>query len=368
MKKRLTALILLFALIFTAALSLSSCGEKYKPVESTSEEKRTVMKISYDGEKYEVPYELYRAFFLQLKSSVDGGKNEVWTGADKDKYIKKADELVYKRIADIYAVFHLCEKADINVYSKDFDKKIQNHIETSVEGGNVDGVAYEGFGGDYDKYLAALKEMNLNYSAQALLIRYQLAYEALAKHYMGSFANDELNSDATLGEIKYTKEDIKAFYNDESRSRRVILAFLQSDYFSKEKAEEKRAKIAACSDEKAVTNYIGSLNGVPSVEVIGKYTYDKFYYSELTDEVFSLEVGEATQVVTLKTDDFDGYVIAYRLDATSEFFDSNYSAIATSYLYSKFGETVENARIAIEEKITPTDTLKELDRSKVTMG
>ena len=86
MKKRFAALILIFSIIASISLSLVSCGEKYEPVESTAEEKRTVMTISYDGEKYKVPYELYRAFFLQLKPVVDGGNADVWTGENKDEY------------------------------------------------------------------------------------------------------------------------------------------------------------------------------------------------------------------------------------------------------------------------------------------
>ena len=369
MKKRLCALLLLFAITFTAMLSLSSCGEKYEPVESTAEEKRTVMKISYGGEKYEVPFELYRAFFLQLKSSVDGGNNNVWSGSDKEIYIKAVDELIYRRIAEIYAVFHLCKKADIDVYSKDFNKQIQNHIEIAVEGGTFNGTTYVGFGGDYDKYLASLKKMNLNYSAQVLLLRYQLAYETLADYYIGNFNGENPDENAEIGTIKYTKEDVKDFYLDQDESRRVIVTQLPETYFTKERATEIRNKIASKKTAAEVANYVAGFTlSDPTSEVIGKYTYDTFYYSELTDTAFSLDVGATSDIITLKTDVFDGYIILYRLDATDEFFNSDYEKIAESYLYSKFGETVSNAREAIYSKIAQTDTLKNLDRSQVTMG
>ena len=364
MKKRFLSAILLILLVLANTLCLSACGDdEYKPVESTAEEKRTVMKISYDKEKYDVPYELYRAFFLQLKSTVDGGNQDVWSGADKNTYIEKIDALIINRIAEIYSVFHLAEKAGIDVHSKEFDDKVSEHIKISVEGGVIDGVVYTGFGGDYNKYLNSLKEMNMNYSVQALLIRYQLALEKLAIYYMGN-----IDEGAELGKITYTKDDIRAFYNDDQSSRRIICLYLDSTYFSKENANAKRENIAACKDEKSVTAYVGSINGAPIIEVIGRNTYDKFYYSELTEAAFSLSEGEASHVISLKTEDFDGYVIAYRLEKNTDFFDSAYDSIVTSYLYNKFGEITAVTANEIAGAVTYTDTLKNLDRSTIRMG
>ena len=365
MKKRFAALILIFSIIASISLSLVSCGEKYEPVESTAEEKRTVMTISYDGEKYKVPYELYRAFFLQLKPVVDGGNADVWTGENKDEYVTRIDEMILHRISEIYAVFHLCEKADIDVYSTDFENQIKEHLEIAVEGGMLNNTVYEGFDGNYDKYLASLKEMNLNYSTQVLLLRYQIAYETLASHYIGDLSDDSLK----VGDIEYTKDDVREFYLDEDASVRVILAQLDNTYFTKERALAIRNTIASKTSDTDVANYIAGFTlSSPTSEVIGKYTYDEFYYSELTESVFSLDVGETGEVITLKTDVFDGYVIAYRVESTESFFDNNYEEIKESYLYDVFGRAVATARDGIASAATATDELKELDRSSVKMG
>lgn len=366
MKRKFLQSFLIFAIVFSTLISLVSCGEKYKPVKSTAEEERTVIEISYGGEKYEVAYELYRAFFLEFKSVVDGGDSSVWTGAEKDKYIKAADELIYQRLAEIYSVFHLCKKAGIDVYSDDYDEKIQTHIEAAVDGGTVDGNEYAGFGGDYDKYLASLKDMNLNYSAQALLIRYQLAYEALFSYYVGS-SDQDLNPDSQAGAIEYSKDDVKKFYLNEAESRRIMVAFFDSAWFTEELAQDKRDKIASKANENEVTAYIGSLNGTPLVEVIGTHTYDKFYYSEFTEAAFDLSVGETSELIYLCTDSFEGYVVIYRMSTPSERFDTEYESIKTSYLYNCFGKIVEGTANDIVGAFTPTNTLKELDRSKVSM-
>ena len=54
MKRKFLSFSVIFALILSSVFSLFSCGEKYEPVESTEEEERTVIEISYDGEEYEI--------------------------------------------------------------------------------------------------------------------------------------------------------------------------------------------------------------------------------------------------------------------------------------------------------------------------
>ena len=363
MKRRLLAFVAVFAIIFTLLASLGSCGEKYKPVKSTDEEEEAVIKISYENEKYEVPYELYRAFFLQFKSAVDGGDNTVWSGADKEKYEKAVDELIAQRIAEIYGVFHLCEKADINVYSRDFDKAVRESIEAEIDGR---------FGSDYDKYLASLKEMNHNYSTAELMIRYHLARQSLMDYYVGPLDDDSINTGSNPGKIQYTKADVLSFYQNEAHSRRIIKVELP-EHLTKDEAIAKRdalAALAANPDTTYTDIIIHIANNTlanPAAEVIGKYTYDTMYYSELTETAFATKVGEVSDIFTLKTSDFNGYAFVYRLAADNAFFEKNYADIAVSFVLNKFGETVSTASAEIMKAMTPTDVLKELDRSKVTM-
>lgn len=363
MKRRLLAFVAVFAIIFTLLASLSSCGEKYEPVESTDKEAESVIKISYEKETYEVPYELYRAFFLQFKGTVDGGDNTVWSGAEKEKYEKAIDELIGQRIAEIYGVFHLCEKADINVYSRNFDKAVKESIEDEIDGR---------FGGDYDKYLASLKEMNHNYSTAELMIRYHLARQSLMDYYVGPLNDDSINSESKPGKIQYTRADVLSFYQNESQSRCIIMVELP-EHLTKEEAEAKRDALAAiaANPEKTYTDIIihiaNNTLANPAAEVIGKYTYDTMYYGELTENAFATKAGEVSDLFTLKTLDFNGYAFVYRLSSDNSFFEKNYEDIAVSYILNKFGETVSTVSAEIMKAMTPTDALKGLDRSKVTM-
>lgn len=369
MKRRFFALTLVFAILFTSLLSLSSCGEKYEHVESTKEEKATVIKISYEKEKYEVPYELYRAFFLQYKSIVDGGNEEVWTGSDKEKYEKEIDELIYKSISEIYAVFHLCDKAGINVYSSDFDKQIEEARENSIDGD----VASGGFGGDFSKYLESLKKINHNDSTATLMLRYHIARQSLLEYYVGALDSDDISESSKPGTIEYTKDDVRTFYLDANKSRKIIKVEFP-EHLTKEEAEAKREALYKIINdpEKTYTDIIVYIANQtlanPESEVIGRYTYDTLYYSDLTAAAFSIEEGEVSEVFALRTSDFGGYAIVYRLPADADFFENNYDSIVDAYLLDSFGKTVANAASGITAAMEETDTLKTLDRSRVSMN
>ena len=130
--KKIIALIL----ILVSLISICSCSKTYEPQESTAEESKTVMTLSINGKKYDVKYELYRAFFLNYKSEVDGGNAEVWSGENKSEYVDKINAIILDRIVEIYAAFAQCEQIGFNLYSSDVENKIQENIRISVEGGN----------------------------------------------------------------------------------------------------------------------------------------------------------------------------------------------------------------------------------------
>ena len=168
--------VLAVAVALLTLFSVTACAGKYKPVKSTREEAETVMRFNFDGEEYEVKYELYRALFLNYKNQVDGGDPSVWSGDNSEKYAKEIDALILNRAAEIYSVLAFAGKLGFDPYSKDIEKEISSRIEMSVDGNGADVV---GFGGDYDAYLNSLKEINLNYSVQTLMLRYSIMLEKI---------------------------------------------------------------------------------------------------------------------------------------------------------------------------------------------
>ena len=366
----------IIAMLIAAAslIALISCGDSdYPPVKSTEEEARVVMSVNYENKKYEVKYELYRALFLSLHSDVDKGDFSVWSGDDKDAYIEKMDEIIKARVSEIYAVFHICSKIGIDVYSSDFDKKVKEIIATSVEGGYIGPTEIKGFEGDYDKYLASLKEMGLNYSVQDLMIRYSLATEEIYEYYGGTLDSEEFLENATSGALKYTAEDVLEFYNS-SDCVRVIRAFLPKKNFSAERAESIRNTILekANKGEADVANYIigqttTGATDIKNGEIIAEHNLDKQYYSELIKCAFELDAFEVSDVIEINTGYEDAYIILYKTVKSNTHFTECYDSIANVYVQNEIGKIIDTAASSIKENLKATEALSSLDRSAISM-
>jgi hypothetical protein len=361
--------ILAFIMITAICLSLVACGNKYKPVESTAQERQTVYTMSIDGKEYKVAYELYRAFFLQYKSSVDDGDGSVWSGEKKDEYVAKINETIFSRIADIYAVFHACSEVGIDVYSDVVEETIEDYITVSIEGGSIDDMSFAGFDGDYGAYLAHLKENYMNYSVQALLYRYSIAYILLEDYYADKVTGEE--------NVSYTREDVKAYYDSEECVR-VLEAFLNTTTATDklintpERAKRLRDGISKQQDEWDAGTYMIantlSSEALRDGMVIGKYSLDPAYYASLTEAAFSLGIGETSEVIEIVTGLSNGYYILYRAQKSEEHFEKCYEDIEASYILNTIGGVVSSRAEALKNSITTTEALIGLDYAGISMG
>lgn len=373
--KRIIALLLVLA----SVLTLSAC-KKYKPVESSEEEARTVMTLSLDGKTYEVKYELYRALFLNYKTEIDGGNPDVWTSEGKSEYVERINSLIIDKITDIYAAFAICEKIGFDLYSKDVEKQIKEYVKISVEGGSYGSKTMHGYD-SYKDYLAALKSANLNYSVQTLLFRYAIAIDAIDAHYIGTATPDEVNYDITLGALQYTEDDVRAFYNSEDCARVLRASFQKiisyDPYETAINLKNKMVDAAATSSTlvdkeaavlKAITKsgYFANAAEVENGYVIGKYNLERLYYGDMTDAVFAIGEGEVTDPISI-TDEEETYYVIYRTYKTDEHFEANYNSIRYVYLRNCVGEIIHNAAEALESSAVYSDFLNNINHSEIGM-
>ena len=363
---------LILILIISLLTSLVGCsGAKYEPVPSTEEESTVVMTLKYGQDSYDVKYELYRAMFLTYKDEISRGDDSVWNGADKDEYIEEINELIIDRISEIYSVFAICKKIGFDLFSREVDREIERYITESVEGGSG-AIGY----GSYEKYLEALADKNLNYSVQDLLYRYAIGLEAIDEHYIGTFDADDITNTIIFGNIKYTKDDVREFYFSDDCVR-MLRAYVQynAHFEPMQYAKTVRDRMieAAESGESAVATVIINTGLTAATEVqrgyvIGEYSMDALYYSELTEAAFDLEIGEVSEPVTVHNGDEKIIFIVYCAEKNTENFEDLYSEIAYVYLTNEVGRIMDEASDVLSDNVSFSDAFRGLDYSSIRMN
>jgi len=366
----------LFLILSLALGILVGCKKKYKPVESTEDEARVVMTLSLGDNVYEVRYELYRAFFLTYRSEIDGGDGSVWSGDEREKYIEKINARIAREVCSIYAVFELCGRIGFDLYSKEVDKKIEEMIRISVEGGVYGDEIYTGFDGDYDKYLSSLKELYHNYQTSVLMLRYRIGREMLEEHYVGEALPAEKDGMLTDGALKYDRESVESFYLSEDAVR-VYMTYIPEEisYTPRDMAEKIRTDVveAAKSGDEAVRILMinrGTPTAAAELEsgvLFGRYSLARDY-SVLADAALELSDGEVSRVIeTVSATDGRRFYVVYRAEKTDEFFEQSYASVVEVYLYDAIGEILSTTADSLAGGLVYTDAYSEIIHSEVAM-
>lgn len=372
--KRICALLLAVCLF---ALMLAGCGKSdYPPVKSTEAEARTVLTISYGDRSYEIPYELYRTFFLTYRDEVDGGDRSVWSGEDSETYRETINRKIFRQMADIYAVRELCTQIGYDFYSKDADDKIREYIRVSVEGGTLDGMEIEGCG-SYEAYLQRLKDDYVNYSVQDLIYRYYLGENALESFYFGT--DSEYAETFRFGDITYTDADLRAFYEKEDTGRFLWICLDKDVHPTDAGVRAIHDKIVTAvaaagnaeKDKKAgetLFRYTTTAYGeVMAGYLVTPYNLDENQYGDLIAAALALDVHEVSQPIRVHSDAYNGYFIVYRAEKTEEYLAEHRADVVTAFLQDSLGRKLAVIRDAMVAGAVPTEELKNLDLSAVTM-
>jgi hypothetical protein len=376
--------LVLFLTCLSILVSLVACGPKYEPQASTEEELRTVWTLEIGEEVYTVNYELYRAIFLNLRNSIDGGDRSVWNGESKKIYIDRIDGMILDYVCDIYAAFSVCKSIGFDIYSDDVDDAIEDYITAGVEGGIAIAPTWEGIvtevtvsgAGSYEEYLKSLTEMNLNYSVQDLLYRYYIALSAIDSYYIGTYSDDNIDGKITVGAYEYTRDEVYTFYNSEDCVRVLRHSFSADiSYTPREKAEGDRSKLedAALYGESEIANCIIGLGAITSASeikngtVVGRYNLDDAYAMDFINEAFATKPGQISEIIEINDGLEHTVNILYKAEKSDEHFNSCYSTIAYVFLKNKVGSILNSKEKTLKESATPASLLETLDRAAIKM-
>ncbi len=345
--KRIIALLLCLVCLCTVC----SCGRKYPEVESSESERRPVMTLTFDGQQYEVKYEVYRAFALMYRDSLEEGKTP-----SADTWRAQVDKQIY----EIYATMALCESVGIDLYNKETDEQVDEYIRINIEGDQF----FDGYG-SFDNYLAALKEDYLTYAVADLLYRYSIGQQALYTYYEGA---DEY----TAGAITVSDEDVEAFYADADTAR-VMLIQLSMETHTAQEAQLTRSTLLsklAEGGEAAMADWLHrhtvTTEQVTNGEMVSPYTLDDLVYADVTEATLSLSVGEMSDVISVMGGD-DSYYLVYRMEKTDDYFTKHRDDVRQACLTSKIGEQFLAAKSALAESRTDAPLLATLDIMTMSM-
>ena len=355
-------------LILITVFTLFSCSKKYEPVKSTDKEAEVICTLGSGKNKEEVKYELYRTFFLNYKDSVAGGDAQAFTGENKDANIAAINEMIFDKIATIYATLSYAKTLGIDPYSKSFDEKVTEYVRVSVEGNGQ----FQGHGGDYDAYLNSLKEENMNYAVSELIFRYELTLQAIDKYYRGQ-------TDPILGTVdgalEISDETLREYYFGEE-SVRVIHILYAGGVKTDEQLQSIRAELDSMRTSEAIGLYIlnnsivtesdifveGKLSGI----MIGKHVLSSDYYSEYINAAFSMKDGEVSEVIKSKDRSENSYII-HKLEKTEEHFKAYKDTVRSSYIDNLIGKSINSIKSDLLSDINFTDAYSEVVHSNISM-
>lgn len=341
----------LLALALSAALLLLAVGCGYAPVRSTEEEKATVLVL--DG-AYEVPYELYRFYFLS-ELSLSGEDPATLDGAAREALFADLNAKTLEELSAVYAVFSFCQKYGIDYESRAFDGYVKDGVISAVEGDDT----YLGYG-DHDTYLAEIKKAYMNDSVFRFLLRYRYAESALATHMRdaGVFTADEAT--------------VLAHMRGEAcrRASWIYIPYTMLPNYTDAQLAEKAAAAKAASDEEflALTHTVApdtyTDEQLDTGFYIGRYQLDP-YYATLTETVFSLEVGETSGWI----DSGDGVYLVRHLPKEESYLSEkkNLADFTEYYLLNAFYGMLaeEGARIALTVNYTEAHAALSFDSIKM---
>lgn len=352
MRYRLVALCLVLCII--CPLLLACSDEGYPQKESTKEELTAVLSL---GET-EVPFEIFRMFFLNHKKAIEEEVEGGFSGENANEAWETIMPLVLHDLSQMYAVFALCTTYGIDPYSDSIEEDIAEEICISIEGGAYGDYAFEGYG-SYDKYLAAMKENGMNDGASRTVLRFHLCEDALLRKLTVPMKSA----------YEYAASDVERFF-EKDECIRVSLLYREMAAGGIPAEENKEAVLHAIellreeTDDRqrlnlAVQYFTNSPDDIIAGDYITPYAFS-FEYKEIIERAYALKVGEYSDLVEITAPAQDYYFVVNRLEKNSEDLVSRYDEIVSLYLTDRFYRELDTLRQSILSQVTYHDFYKTL--------
>ncbi len=316
MKKTMTWLMLLAVL-----LGASACGNSEKLLESTKEEKKTVMVVG----NYDVPYEVYRYVTLNIKDAYEaGGGEDIWLGESGAVLIEELNADVKDTVAHLYTPLILAEEYGISVE----DELIKDAVELAMDG------MYEAYEYDYKAYDEAISASHMNDGVYRFLQLNETVSEELFHAMIGT--GEILTDEEALSEI---------FRSDEFIRVKQILVSSENGNTKEEnraRAEELLSMAEGGADfDELVQRHGQDLSMFNNPD--GMYMMKGTYYEAFEEAAFSLDVGEMSGIVETPA----GFSIIRRYEKEEAYMTEHAEDMTDTYQSSVYNLRLEKALASV---------------------
>lgn len=353
--KKITLTLLSLLLIF--ATLLVSCGDKpiLDEIEPSAEDIKVVGTV---GGK-DILYDELRCLCLNYRELLANKYgDDIWDSeVTAAEHLPELESYVMSALKVNAAALITAERNGISIDSNEI-KELVNLELNSFSEDLVNEIRVEK---EDEEYSASRKEINTAYAEYLndyhltdRYNRYTLSVSACIQQLMQKFVSD--------GTVSNDDEYVQKYISD--NFVRTLHVFIRND--TGESVDANRRLAEGCLDDlrsgrATMKQLIGStVNDDHFLTTLNGYYFTRGeYFKEYEDAVYSLEIGEYSEVIASS----DGFYIIQRLELESDYINKNFETLKSQYQTSYVNALIEDVKNEIE--FVFNDYGKSLDLTKI---
>lgn len=310
MIKRIICIFTLFCL----SISLIGCAD-YKQIEPTDEDLTVVGHVN-GREVYLEELRFVTYTYHGIMTARYG--EDIFEGADKEKYLSMLRELVYKNITYGYAVIELCEDVGISLGENAIVQKVDLTLSNMVKNEL----------GSFSKYKKYLRKNHLTDH----FLRFSTEISLLENELMYVYVDDLLL-------IENDDEKIYDIIKDEF----IVVRHVFIPHTAENAKQTIDSVLERCKNGADMSSLISEYDQDPDMTDSGIFILDGYMTDEYEKIAFSLDVGQISEVVT----DDNGYYVIERMEMSPSAIMLDFDNLKKTYQTYTFYSMIDEKQASL---------------------
>lgn len=310
MIKRIICIFTLFCL----SISLIGCSD-YKHIEPTDEDLTVVGHVN-GREVYLEELRFVTHTYHGIMTARYG--EDIFDGADKEKYLSMLRELVYKNITYGYAVIELCEDVGISLGEKAVLRRVDLTLSDMVKN-------ELGSFSKYKKYLRKnhLTDHFLRFSTEISLLENELMY-------------------VYVDDLLLIEDDDEKIY-DTIKDEFIVVRHVFIPHTAENAKQTIDSVLERCKNGADMSSLISEYDQDPDMTDSGIFILDGYMTDEYEKIAFSLDVGQISEIVT----DDNGYYVIERMEMSPSAIMLDFDNLKKTYQTYTFYSMIDEKQASL---------------------